>query len=92
MTADPYEAAIVKVLSEQERVSALYPSTLIEGHRLHIFCAHDGRWEVWLNTEASDFDGLCIGTGPHRLAALADARLALLAINGFLAQQHLKEV
>lgn len=91
MTADPYELAIAKVMAEQERASCQYPSTLVAGHRLHIFEASDGRWEVWINTDLSDFDGVCVGQGRHRLAALADARLALLAINGFLARQHAQE-
>ena len=39
--------------------------------RVHVVLDADGRpCDVWLNTEAGDFDGLCIGTGE---TALADA-------------------
>jgi hypothetical protein len=33
----------------------------------------DGTWQVWLNTGVGDFDGLIIGVGDTRQAAVADA-------------------
>lgn len=43
-----------------------------------------GLWEVWLNTEVQLFDGLCIGTGATREAAIEDARKSLVLAEGFL--------
>ena len=40
---------------------------------LHILQDDDGTWQVWLNTGIADFDGLVIGVGPTRQAAVADA-------------------
>ena len=37
----------------------------------------DGGVEVWLNTGVTDYDGLCIGTGDTRDAAVGDAVAAL---------------
>lgn len=38
-------------------------------HGIHVVTDESGKpVEVWLNTEASDFDGLCIGTGENCLA------------------------
>jgi hypothetical protein len=73
-------AQCVETPTRSHRVMASlhYPSTLlISGQRLHIF-PMDGRWEVWLNTEISDFDGLCMGVGDTRHEALVDfvSRLA----------------
>lgn len=57
---------------------------------LHVFgfdVAH-GRerteWAVWLNTGVADFDGLCIGIGPTRDAAVADAVKVLEWAEGVL--------
>jgi hypothetical protein len=41
------------------------------GYHLHIFEDEGGAgWAVWFNTEVSNFDGLCIGTGTTRAEAL----------------------
>lgn len=42
-------------------------------HRLHVFQDIDDVWVVWLNTEASDFDGLILGMGGTRDEAVAQA-------------------
>lgn len=39
-----------------------------------------GKSTVWLNTELSDFDGLCIGMGVNEAEALLDAVTALEAL------------
>lgn len=39
---------------------------------LHLTNA-DGGFQVWLNTEAGDYDGLIIGLGDTRQGALLDA-------------------
>lgn len=44
----------------------------IKSNTLHLTNADD-EFQLWLNTEASDFDGLIIGTGDTRQAALVDA-------------------
>lgn len=46
------------------------------GKQVHIIEFITGDWQVWLN-KADDFDGLCIGNGPTREAAIADASTAL---------------
>lgn len=58
------------------------------GYRLHI-TNHDawgetGAWEVWLNTEVQQFDGLCIGYGLTREQALIDAQQTLALAIGKL--------
>lgn len=45
----------------------------INDHDLHIHSSADDDWEVWLNTEVQDYDGLCVGCGNSREKALADA-------------------
>jgi hypothetical protein len=48
---------------------------------VHIFqdAEFGGGWCVWLNTEVSDFDGLCIGLGKSRDEAVRDAVSVLKA-------------
>lgn len=43
----------------------------IEGYKMVIH-GNEGEplWEVWLNTDESDFDGLCIGSGTTRELAV----------------------
>lgn len=43
--------------------SRTYPAREVEGHRLHVY-EQGGAWHVWLNTEVSDFDGVCIAVAP----------------------------
>jgi hypothetical protein len=43
-----------------------------DGRVLHV-AKRDGFYEVWLNTEVADFDGVHIGEGETREAAVADA-------------------
>jgi hypothetical protein len=47
------------------------------GHFLHVSNVDargdDGQFTVWLNTEASDFDGLCLGIADTRDEAVAQA-------------------
>jgi hypothetical protein len=40
---------------------------------LHNHRNDENDYELWLNTEVQDFDGLCIGIGATRDAAVADA-------------------
>lgn len=51
----------------------------LDGHVLHIAQDGDGSHEVWLNTEVADFDGIHIGGGPTRDAAVANAVATLEA-------------
>lgn len=89
MVVDCYEAAIAKVMDAQEQASTDYPSILVDGHRLHI-CLTDRRWEVWINTDERDFDGLCIASAPTRAGAVAAARVTVLALCNVLAADQLK--
>lgn len=45
----------------------------LDGNRIHIASEQPNDFEVWLNTDAGDFDGLCIGCGPTREIAVAQA-------------------
>ncbi len=61
-----------------------YPAIeLRTGQRLHV-CREDGHWQVWLNTETADFDGLCVATGDTRREAVTAAievfEVALVAL------------
>lgn len=49
----------------------------LKSNKAHILSEQLDDFEVWLNTETQDFDGLCIGCGPTREAAIADAATAL---------------
>lgn len=40
--------------------------------RLHV-SGHDDDWSVWLNTEVADFDGVRVGCGTTKAAAISDA-------------------
>lgn len=42
----------------------------LEGYKVLIVGGADIDWEVWLNTDKSDFDGLCIGSGTTRELAV----------------------
>jgi hypothetical protein len=68
----------MNICDANDLASENYPAVDVFGHRLHVF--FDGDWNVWLNTEASDFDGLCIGVGATRSAAIAQAVRALEAV------------
>ena len=47
-------------------------------HVVHTFRDEDdGEWNVWLNTEVADFDGICLASGTNRDEARASARDAL---------------
>lgn len=52
-----------------------YPAKLCCGCRLHVYRqgGATGEWEVWLNTETADFDGLCVAVGSTYAAAVAEA-------------------
>lgn len=45
----------------------------LDGNRIHISADSDDDWNVWLNTDVDDFDGLCIGCGQSRKEAVAEA-------------------
>lgn len=62
----------------------------LDGHVLHI-AKRDGFYEVWLNTEAEDFDGLHIGEGQGRNEAVANAVRALERAIESLQQPHLTD-
>lgn len=49
----------------------------LNSNRLHIISEMSNDFEVWLNTEIADFDGLCIGCGPTREKAVYDAAILL---------------
>jgi hypothetical protein len=62
----------------------------LDGRVLHI-SKRGGFYEVWLNTEAADFDGLHIGEGETRDAAVADAVKTLESAVAALQQPYLTE-
>lgn len=45
----------------------------LDGNRIHISSEEPNDFEVWLNTDVGDFDGLCIGCGPTREIAVSQA-------------------
>jgi uncharacterized lipoprotein YmbA len=45
----------------------------LDGNRLHVLSETANDFQVWLNTDVQDFDGLCIGYGPSRETAVANA-------------------
>lgn len=53
----------------------------LPAHLLHVSnvdtFGHKGQWTVWLNTEVSTFDGLCIGIGDTRQEAVQQATTTL---------------
>jgi hypothetical protein len=52
--------------TEKQRIS-------IPGYDLLIVDDGTDGWQVWLDTEVADFDGLVIGRGRSRVAAVMDA-------------------
>lgn len=78
MKANPFEQGELSIRENEDRASKQYPSIPVEGCALHVF-GLEGGWQVWLNTEVQDFDGLCIGTGTSRNGAIAEARKVLEA-------------
>ena len=74
------------IAGENDLISERYPSVNIAGHLVHVFQNFRGSstWSVWMNTEAADFDGLCIGLGSSRDNAIWHAVEALEAIVDFL--------
>src|ERR1041385_4304153 len=62
----------------------------LDGRVLHV-AERDGFFEVWLNTEVSDFDGIHVGEGETRDAAVADAVKTLEAAVAALQQPYLTE-
>lgn len=45
----------------------------LDGNRLHIASSSPDDFEVWLNTDDGDYDGLCIGCGQSRQEAITSA-------------------
>lgn len=45
----------------------------LDSNRIHILSEVRDDFEVWLNTDVGEFDGLCIGCGVTREGAIADA-------------------
>ena len=79
-------AAEESIQASLDRASRRYPATVLPTkNRLHVYADFDGvggvlgEWHVWLNTESGDFDGLCIGIGPTRDAAVGQAVAVLEA-------------
>ena len=67
------ESAAERAMGRLGLASTKYPAVVLRtGQRLHV-CRCDGRWVVWLNTEVTDFDGLCIAVRGSRQAAVTDA-------------------
>lgn len=62
----------------------------VDGRMLHV-AVRDGFFEVWLNTEVSDFDGIHVGEGETRDAAVADAVKTLEAAVAALQRPYLTE-
>jgi hypothetical protein len=77
---------MASIQSTNDQASRRFPPTLIEGHLVHVCQWGCDDWQVWLNTEVADFDGLCIGSGSTRDEALAVAVKALEAVVDFLQQ------
>lgn len=48
-----------------------------DGNALHVRREGENDYEVWLNTNAQDFDGLCVGCGVTEAAAMKDAEEVL---------------
>lgn len=48
-----------------------------KSHKIHILSERFGDFEVWLNTEVMDYDGLRVGCGTSREAAIEDAATTL---------------
>lgn len=46
---------------------------ILASNQIHIVSESPNDYEVWLNSDVGDFDGLCIGYGVSREAAVADA-------------------
>lgn len=46
---------------------------VLASNQVHIISETPNDYEVWLNTDVGDFDGLCIGCGASRKAAITDA-------------------
>jgi hypothetical protein len=71
----------------REHSKPLFSTRLnLDGNRTHIVSEAEKDFEVWLNTDISDFDGLCIGCGQTRQDAVNDAvsvlRQALQKLTG----------
>lgn len=47
-------------------------------------CEDEDNWQVWLNPDKSRYNGLCIGEGPTKNEALADAVVGLEQTLDFL--------
>ncbi len=46
----------------------------------------DNCWAVWLDTEVADYDGICLGVGATRAAAVEEAKRELYAALRVLAE------
>lgn len=54
------------------------------GHRLHVVETGPNYWEVWLDTELEDFDGICLAQGSTQASAVGRAVMLLDAAADFL--------
>lgn len=84
MEMDDFEA--VSISKMNDAAAEDFPAVLVDGHLVHVCEYRPGQWQVWLNTEALEFDGLCIGVGTTRDAAVAQAVAALEAVVEHLQQ------
>lgn len=77
---------MASIQDENDAASDAYPSIALRGesHCVHVYKAADGAWDVWLNTEVADFDGLCLGSGPTRQVAVSRAVQVLEAATELL--------
>lgn len=76
IVAENEHVAVDAIVDSLDRASVTFPAVEVgRGHSLHVFQAEylSRDWEVWLNTEVADFDGLCIGSAATREAAVAAA-------------------
>lgn len=87
---DPFEVVVLQELALQEWLSATFPSVEVAGHRLHTFESAEG-WEVWLNTEDRDFDGLCLAHGKTKRDVIIEARRVLMALTYHLGTEYMRE-
>lgn len=42
-------------------------------HHLDIFKEGEDQWDVWLDTEVAEYDGICLGCGETQTEAVIDA-------------------
>lgn len=73
-------------LDPQTAASVNYPAFVLPtGERLHLY-REGNEWHIWLNTEAADFDGLCLAVSPALCDTIHDAKAVAQALLDVLTQ------